>query len=168
VLRERGWQVLRVTSASWKKRRDDVIQQIFELVPGARGALQSDIWKKHRAALATPAASEKSALGKALPMRKPTAIPEAQEAVDEKPTPSPSEAQPTWALGIENPRFRKALLHLHTHGLLNETELVNLVGGPRQARAFALQLDEWLESLPFRVEVQQVGGAKIYRNVGPK
>lgn len=78
---------------------------------------------------------------------------------------SPADPTPEWAQRIENARFRRALLHLHAHGALNETELVNLVGGPRQARSFTLQIDVWLEFLPFQIEVHDVGGAKVYRNV---
>lgn len=158
VLRDRGWRILRVTSATWRKRRDDVIRQILALVPGAKGALDSPIWRRHREALIAPASAE---------------MPRSEPAVEMPPASTVVEVNsmeadetPEWAQKIDNLRFRKALLHLQTHGLLNETELVNLVGGPRHARSFARQLDDWLEVLPFRVEVNQVGGSKVYRNVG--
>lgn len=57
VLRERGWHILRVTSATWRKRRDHVIRHILELVPGAQGALDNAVWRQHREALATPDSS---------------------------------------------------------------------------------------------------------------
>jgi hypothetical protein len=162
VLRDRGWRVLRVTSASWRKRRDDVLRQIFELVPGAQGGLESDVWRRHREALRAPVEPVKAEQPPSRPERD---APPPASAVVEVQVPATDDT-PEWALKVDNVRFRKALLHLQAHGILNETELVNLVGGPRHARSFARQLDEWVELLPFRVEVQQVGGAKVYRNVG--
>jgi hypothetical protein len=147
-----------------------VIREILALVPGAQGALQNEIWKKHREALRAPAAVP--AIGAAhsehQPPEKTASVPEIFPSVDERPNATLDDETPEWARSIENLRFRKALLHIYTHGLLNETELVNLVGGPRQARAFARQLDEWLNVLPFRVEVRHVGETKLYRNVGPR
>jgi hypothetical protein len=164
VLRDRGWRVLRVTSASWRKRRDDVLRQIFELVPGVQGALETEVWRRHREALRVQAAPVKVEPPPSRPERDADAP---ASAVVEVQVPAADET-PDWALKVDNVRFRKALLHLQAHGILNETELVNLVGGPRHARSFARQLDEWIELLPFRVEVQQVGGAKVYRNVGSR
>ncbi|MEY4544279.1 MAG: hypothetical protein RL685_474 [Pseudomonadota bacterium] len=165
VLRDRGWLTYRVSSASWQKRRDEVLQEILALVPGAKGATANAVWRSHRAASTAPPPPPKPA--RSAPRLAPVHLPPAS-AQDEE-TPEGEAAAPSipeWAQQIENPRFRKALLHLQAHGRLNETELVNLVGGPRQARMFARQLDGWLELLPFHVEVQQVGENKVYRNVG--
>ena len=82
------------------------------------------------------------------------------------PAPPPPEQVPAWALRIEDRLFRRAVVHLETHGQLGEAELTNLVGGPRRARQFAREIEGWRELLPFRVEVIEVGGAKIYKNAG--
>jgi hypothetical protein len=166
VLRDRGWLVLRITSASWRKRRGDVLRQILELVPGARGALETDVGRRHRPAPvidAVPAAPK--------PLERAPSRPEDHHGTEFPDSavvevPAPADESPSWALAIENVRFRKALIHINAHGLLNETDLINMVGGPRHARSFARQLDGWLETLPFRVEVQQVGATKVYKNAG--
>jgi hypothetical protein len=162
VLRDRGWLTLRVSSASWRKRREQVLQEILALVPGAKGATANAIWRSHRSASKIPPARPK--FERPLARMAPAPLPD-ESALAEADAKPPI---PEWALQVENLRFRKALLHLHAHGLLNETELVNIVGGPRQARTFARQLDGWLEILPFQVEVQQVGDNKVYRNVGAR
>jgi hypothetical protein len=166
VLRDRGWLVLRITSASWRKRRGDVLRQILELVPGARGALETDVGRRHRPAPvidAVPAAPK--------PLERAPSRPEDHHGTEFPDSavvevPAPADESPSWALAIEDVRFRKALIHINAHGLLNETDLINMVGGPRHARSFARQLDGWLETLPFRVEVQQVGATKVYKNAG--
>jgi hypothetical protein len=68
-------------------------------------------------------------------------------------------------MAIADDLFRAALMHLEKHGLLNESDLTSMVGGPRRARAFARDLDDWRASLPFEIEVSVVGGAKAYRKV---
>jgi len=168
VLRDRAWQTLRVTSATWRKRREEVIRQILELVPGARGALQNEVWTKHREALRAPPPPGKAEYRPAVPHGNAETPRQVEPTADEQPSTTIADETPEWARNIENPRFRKALLHIYTHGSLNETELVNIVGGPRHARSFARELDDWLEILPFRVEVQHAGGTKLYRNLGAR
>ncbi len=174
VLRLRDWKVLHVTAASWMRRRDEVLEKIFELVPGARGALSNDVWKQHRAAArkaeARPAAAKTTPRSRPEP---PVALVGgvAEDGVpyerSEQPASSASQG-PAWAAAIGDARFVKALLHLEKHGSLNETELVNIVGGARRARRFANELDGWADTLPFVIEVTTAGNTKTYRNRGAK
>lgn len=164
VLRLRGWQVLQVTALAWRRRREEVLERIFELVPGCRGALDNDVWTKHRAEVraARPA-------GPRPVQPSPRAVPPAARAAEARDTyeragagaPASREV-PDWALAIEDPKFRKALLHLEKHGVLTETELVNMVGGARRARRFARLLDTWTPNLPFEVQVGETMGRKVY------
>jgi hypothetical protein len=50
--------------------------------------------------------------------------------------------------------------------VLGEGELTTMVGGPRRARLFTRELDRWQPSLPFRVEISEICGAKVYRVAG--
>jgi hypothetical protein len=50
--------------------------------------------------------------------------------------------------------------------VIGESELTSMVGGPRRARTFARELDGWRASLPFRIEVTEISGAKVYCKVG--
>ena len=157
VLDQRGWTVLHVNAAAWHRRRAELIEQIVTLVPGARGAASNDVYAAHRAAKRKPAAAPLASASSRVPNERAVAA-----------VAAPPAAVPEWARAIEDPHFRKALLHLFTHLSLGESELNSLVGGPRRARLFARELETLSETLPFRVEVLEVAGAKIYRNVGAR
>lgn len=163
VLRQRGWNVLQVNAASWHRRANEIVDEIAALVPGCRGAIHNATYTRYREQRRQPPA---------LPVvYAPTTSPRTSRASE--PTPiapvvrPPSDDVPAWAAAIDDALFRKALLHLERHGSLGEGELTSLVGGPRRARTFARELEAWREGLPFKVEVADVNGAKIYRNLGP-
>jgi hypothetical protein len=162
VLAQRGWKVLHVSAAAWYRRRTEIVEEIVALVPGARGAYHSAAYAEHRAKRRKPvslppppSAPAPRVAGRAAP-----------RPVGDEPPAAPS--VPAWALAIEDPKFRRALMHLEAHGSLGETELVNLVGGARRARAFALALDGWRDVLPFVVETTSTSGSKVYMNAGPR
>ena len=70
-----------------------------------------------------------------------------------------------WGRGSAEGPSRRGVEHLGEHGPFNEGALPRLGGGPRRARAFARELDDWRAGLPFEIEVSVVGGAKAYRKV---
>jgi AAA domain/Protein of unknown function (DUF4011) len=174
VLQQRQWQVLAISAASWRRRGSELIDEIASLVPGCRGAMTSEIYLRHRAALAQQAPHPRAA---AAPSRPPLANPSVPDPSARPPSPeepavrgrsdrrdsAPVPALPSWALDIADEQFRAALLHLERHGVLSEEELTNMVGGPRRARMFARELDGWRSALPFQVETSVLGGAKSYR-----
>lgn len=150
VLRMRGWEVLRVSAVTWWRRRQDVIDAIIERVPGSRGAIDNEVYRALREKPVAPVAVARVS----------------EQTAPYETTSAETEAEPdlpSWALGVDSPAFRKALLHLHAHGLLTEVELVNMVGGPRRARRFTRALDGLRSSLPFGVEVADANGSKVYR-----
>lgn len=158
ALELRGWKVLHLTSATWFRQRSEVIDAIAAVVPGARGAANSDTYLRARAEKRTAVAT--AAVEKRPPRT--GALHVADEGVGYERVSDPSPEPPPWALAIEDVFFRAALLHIEKHGTLSEVELVNLVGGPRRARQFARQLDDWKQVTPFSIEVQQVGTTKSY------
>lgn len=163
VLSQRGWQALVLSAASWHRRPQEILDEIATRVPGCRGAVHSAIYKQHRDARRTTLPSPRHS-----PLPRSPSVP-TPNGTSEPSAPSlvraPTEELPEWAAAIEDPLFRKALLHLARHESLGEAELVSLVGGPRRARAFAGNLDGWRDQLPFRVEISEVGGSKIYRRL---
>ena len=218
VLRQRGWKVLSISAASWARRGPELLTDIETLVPGARGAVTSDVYRRHREALArlappprtgpmrskTPGTSQPDLFSRAggtepsgsapgpsvlhnagtqvdlfgrrgtapasAPEATPTAVPEATSDATSasggrRRESAPVPELPAWATVTDDDLFRTALLHLERHGLLNESDLTNLVGGPRRARVFARELDGWLPGLPFHIEVSVIEGAKAYKKV---
>lgn len=177
VLRQRGWDVLSISPASWFRRKAELLNEIAARVPGCRGATKSDVYTRHREQQRKPSGPTgitTPTLAKRHPMPAPLAVkPEATPP----PMPVVTEADagssgsfaavvpdlPAWALAIADELFRKALLHIYKHGTLDESELITLVGGPRRARVFTRELDGWRTTLPFLIEVSTVTGIKVYR-----
>jgi hypothetical protein len=158
VLGDRGWKVLPVTAAAWRRRPAEILQAIEALVPGVRGAVHTPVYRQHLAALRAPAKVEpppKSEPPRARPVRK------SQPVLAAVTTDAPTPNVPAWAAAIDDPLYRKALLHLETHGSISETELINVLGSPRRARSFAVTIEKW--KLPFAIEVSTIGGVKVYR-----
>ena len=174
VLRQRGWQVIAISAASWQRRSAELIAEIEALVPGCRGAANSDLYQRHRAALARQAGPTGVTTPTAVPTHRALAASATAdggdeagivEAVADRRPSAPVPEQPAWALAIPDELFRSALLHLERHGLLSEGDLMSVVGGPRRARVFSRELDTWRAGLPFLVEVSVIAGAKSYRKV---
>ncbi len=77
-------------------------------------------------------------------------------------TPSTS---PGWLDGL--PAFaRPVLLHLATHGVATEAEVMTLLGGARAARRLALEWEALIRLVPFGVRVTMVGSQKQYEREG--
>lgn len=157
VLAQRGWRVLTVTSATWRRRANDVLDEIVRLVPNVRGAVSNPIYTQHRE-------QRRRALAPTgITMPTVTAVPAKLPELRTGPVLITPEGVPAWALAIDDALFRKALLHLHKHGTMNESELTTIVGGPRRARVFAGALEGWKSALPFAVEVSSGDGVETYR-----
>jgi tellurite resistance protein/RecA/RadA recombinase len=170
VLRQRDWRVLTVTAASWHRRAAEILGEIEALVPGCRGAIHNETYVRHREQQQRRPAST----GVTTPTLAPpvpsvaVAAPVPSEVDAEASTPvAPLAPEPaSWVYAIADELFRKALLHLERHSVIGESELTSMVGGPRRARTFARELDGWRASLPFRIEVSEISGAKVYCKVG--
>ena len=72
-----------------------------------------------------------------------------------------------WSNVIPNEGARRVFLHLHRHGSLKEAELVGMLGSARAARRFALEFDNYLTMLPFRVRVEPGPEGKRYVREDP-
>ncbi|MDX2088369.1 MAG: AAA domain-containing protein [Kofleriaceae bacterium] len=165
VLRQRDWNVLALSPASWHRRRGELLDEIIARVPGCRGAAHHEVFTRHReqqrrpqgtTGITTPTIARRAASLAVTPEATPPSTPTVADA-----------EPPTWALAIADELFRKALLHLEKHGTLDEAALTSLVGGPRRARTFARELDGWRAGLPFGVEVSPSSGGMVYRRVAP-
>lgn len=71
-----------------------------------------------------------------------------------------------WRASITDDRVREVFVHLHAHGSITETEVGDILGSPRAARAFALRLTAWAAVAPFDVRVEVVGSMKRYVREG--
>ena len=73
------------------------------------------------------------------------------------------DVMPPWLLSLSpDERIRQLFAHLATHGAVTEQEVAAMLGSPRAARRFALQVDELASRAPFSVRVMVVGEVKRY------
>jgi hypothetical protein len=77
-----------------------------------------------------------------------------------KPKSEPTARSPWWQSLA--PGLSQVFAHLDEHGVITETEVATLLGGPREQRRFAGRLDELLVGAPFRVRIESVAGIKRY------
>ncbi|NTX56847.1 hypothetical protein, partial [Myxococcus sp. CA039A] len=59
----------------------------------------------------------------------------------------------------------KVFDHLQQFGSVNEAELVQLLGHPRKARAFAARFDSFRDKLTFDVQVMTTADGKRYQRL---
>jgi hypothetical protein len=71
--------------------------------------------------------------------------------------------EPPWLQDLSNDaKIRQLFAHLAAHGAITEPEVAAMLGSPRAARRFALQIDELVSRAPFSVRVVVVGEVKRY------
>ncbi|MFN9610814.1 MAG: BREX-6 system phosphatase PglZ, partial [bacterium] len=85
----------------------------------------------------------------------------------QQPTAAPAAGQdnaaPPWLETLsEDGKIRQLFAHLATHGAITEPEVAAMLGSPRAARRFALQVDELASRAPFAVRALVVGEVKRY------
>ena len=79
------------------------------------------------------------------------------------PATTPDSAMPQWLVDLsEDEKIRQLFAHLAAHGAITEPEVAAMLGSPRAARRFALQIDELVSRAPFSVRVVVVGEVKRY------
>jgi hypothetical protein len=67
-----------------------------------------------------------------------------------------------WLDQLEDGGTRQVFAHISAHGAITEAEATAMLGGPRQFRMFALQVDKLSERAPFSVKVDTTTGMKRY------
>lgn len=68
----------------------------------------------------------------------------------------------TWAEAIDDESIRAVFVHIEQHGSVAETEIITMLGNPRAARRFALNFDNYLTKLPFKVRSESNASGKRY------
>jgi hypothetical protein len=70
---------------------------------------------------------------------------------------------PSWLLALsDDEKIRQLFAHLATHGAITEPEVTAMLGSPRAARRFSVQVDELASRAPFSVRIVVVGEVKRY------
>ena len=68
-----------------------------------------------------------------------------------------------WLMALsEDGKIRQLFAHLADHGAITEPEVAAMLGSPRAARRFSVQVDELASRAPFSVRVVVVGDIKRY------
>ncbi|MFN7899447.1 MAG: BREX-6 system phosphatase PglZ, partial [Synechococcaceae cyanobacterium] len=168
----------RLIGSSQEKVRVEVFHpsatdQVASCIPEARfavAALAGVGQRSEPAAAATPApapstsASTSTQLEESLPPPgSAAATPAATQAATQAATPANDDAMAPWLLDLSpDGAIRRLFAHLASHGAITEPEVAAMLGSPRAARRFALQVDELASRAPFSVRVVVVGEVKRY------
>jgi hypothetical protein len=67
-----------------------------------------------------------------------------------------------WADSIDDESIRGVFVHIEKHGSVTETEIITMLGNARAARRFALNFDNYLAKLPFKVRSESNASGKRY------
>ncbi|WP_411868849.1 BREX-6 system phosphatase PglZ [Vulcanococcus limneticus] len=87
----------------------------------------------------------------------------AAEQLAPAPAAGPHSASSSWVETLsEDGKIRQLFAHLEAYGAITEPEVAAMLGSPRAARRFALQVDELASRAPFAVRVVVVGEVKRY------
>jgi hypothetical protein len=79
------------------------------------------------------------------------------------PATNPDSPRPQWLADLsDDSNIRQLFAHLAAHGAVTEPEVAAMLGSPRAARRFALQVDALASRAPFSVRVVVVGEVKRY------
>lgn len=91
--------------------------------------------------------------------------PEAPALPPKDPPAPPPKVQGVWGEKLGDADAGKVFDHLQQFGSVNEAELVQLLGHPRKARAFAARFDSFRDKLTFDVQVMVTGDGKRYQRL---
>ena len=89
--------------------------------------------------------------------------------VTARPVKEPVAVKPTdatWLLEFENEGVRRVFRQLWQHAVVAESEVVAMLGSPRDARRFAREIDDLARQVPFVIRVETVEGIKRYVREG--
>jgi len=79
---------------------------------------------------------------------------------------TPRGGERDWLLLLPEGGVRDLFGHLAEHGAVTEPEAAAMLGGPRDLRRFARQLEEYAAKVPFGVHIEVVAGVKRYVREG--
>jgi hypothetical protein len=71
-------------------------------------------------------------------------------------------ASRAWLAQLPSEEVRRVFEHLAQHGAITETEATAMLGGAREFRKFARELEQHAKRVPFRVRIESVSGVKRY------
>lgn len=76
--------------------------------------------------------------------------------------PAPAPQVLSWVEHFEDQSVVRVFRHVESYGSVEESELLEMLGGARQVRRFALRFEEYVRLLPFLVRVETIGSGKRY------
>ena len=83
-------------------------------------------------------------------------------AAGSTPPPAAPQTSSAWADVIEDETIRAVFLHIEKHTSVTEAELISMLGNARAARRFALNFENYLTKLPFKVRSESNASGKRY------
>ncbi len=87
-------------------------------------------------------------------------------SVRAEPATPKAERSNAWLDALPEGGVRGLFAHLAAHGTATEPEVIQMLGGARQARRFSLEFERYAQLAPFRVRIESSAGVKRYIREG--
>jgi hypothetical protein len=87
-------------------------------------------------------------------------------SVRAEPATPKAERSNAWLDALPEGGVRGVFAHLAAHGTATEPEVIQMLGGARQARRFSLEFERYAQLAPFRVRIESSAGVKRYIREG--
>ena len=91
----------------------------------------------------------------------------AEPAIDRATKPQkPAPPSASWLEELPEGGIRQFFAHLTAHGVVTEDDAAKLLGGPRKARRFSAEFEQYAARAPYSVRIDTVAGVKRYVREG--
>jgi PglZ domain. len=141
----------------------EAFELFFRLIGSSQEKVRVEVFHPSGTDQVTPCIPEARFLVTALS----TARQRPSDGATQQPAPAPAtgpdSTSPPWLETLsDDEKIRQLFAHLATHGAITEPEVAAMLGSPRAARRFSLQVDELASRAPFSVRIVVVGEIKRY------
>ncbi|MCF8140150.1 MAG: BREX-6 system phosphatase PglZ [Cyanobium usitatum Tobar12.5m-G36] len=141
----------------------EAFELFFRLIGSSQEKVRVEVFHPSGTDQVTPCIPEARFLVTALS----TARQRPSDGATQQPAPAPAtgpdSTSPPWLETLsDDEKIRQLFAHLAAHGAITEPEVAAMLGSPRAARRFSLQVDDLASRAPFSVRIAVVGDVKRY------
>lgn len=141
----------------------EAFELFFRLIGSSQEKVRVEVFHPSGTDQVTPCIPEARFLVTALS----TARQRPSDGATQQPAPAPAagpdSTSPPWLETLsDDEKIRQLFAHLASHGAITEPEVAAMLGSPRAARRFSLQVDDLASRAPFSVRIAVVGDVKRY------
>jgi hypothetical protein len=141
----------------------EAFELFFRLIGSSQEKVRVEVFHPSGTDQVTPCIPEARFLVTALSTARQRPFDGATQQPAPAPATGPDSTSPPWLETLsDDQKIRQLFAHLDAHGTITEPEVAAMLGSPRAARRFSVQVDELASRAPFSVRIVVVGEVKRY------